>query len=265
MELFVHITGSVPRKSGSDAIELAKRTAYETARALLREKIGVVALAGGTPNEKTMPFDDEIIKAAADHLADTNETGILIRTVRHQSKWTNQVSDSARENLRLLAKRVYDESIPGDEYFGGEIRDAQAELADGAVVIGGSIGVKHIASLLIDSCPPKPVDEIFVKGLDGGLPPDMRARIDESRDWDSKADIRTVHEEKDCDRIAYAVASNIACRLRKREAVVQSETGQRSVDAKTNIWHYLNVGQIPNWLNAGINAIRLWLSKEGAG
>ena len=262
MELFVHITGSVPRESGLEAIDLTKRTAYETARALLREKIGVVALVGGTPNEKTMPFDDEIVKAAADHLAATNEAGVLIRTVRHQSKWTNQASDSVRENLRLLAKRVYDESIPGDEYFGGEIRDAQAELSDGAIVIGGSIGVKDTAKHFMDSCPPKPVDEIFVKGLAGGLPPDMRTRIDESRDWDSKADIRTVHEEKDCDRIAYAVASNIACRLRKPKAVVPAETGQRPVNAKTNVWHYLNVGQIPNWLNAGINAVRLWLSKE---
>ena len=62
MDLFVHITGSVPRECGSDAIALTKRTAYETARALLREKIGVVALVGATPNENTMPFDDEIIK-----------------------------------------------------------------------------------------------------------------------------------------------------------------------------------------------------------
>ena len=265
MELFVHITGSVPRKTDSDAIALTKRTVYETARALLREKIRVVALAGGTPNEKTMPFDDEIIKAAADHLADTSEAGFLIRTVRRQSDWMNRITDDTRANLRLLAEHVHDESIPDDEYFGGEIRDAQAQLADGAVVIGGSIGVKDTAKLLMDSCPPKPVDEIFVKGLAGGLPPDMRTRLDESRGWDSEADRRTVHEKGDCARIANAVASSIACRLRKRGAAAPLETEQASVDSKPTFWRRLKVNWLPPWISVAFRAVKFWESKDGVG
>lgn len=258
MEIFVHITGSVPRKSDSDAIALTKRTAYETARALLREKIGVVALVGGTPNEKTLPFDDEIIKAAADHLAATNETGVLIRTVRHQSNWMNHVSYEARAHLRLLANHILDEAIPGDQYFGGKIRKTQAELADGAVVIGGSIGVNHTADLFMDSRPPRPVDEIFVKGLAGGLPPDARTRIDESRDWNSKADSRTVHEERDCDRVAYAVASDIALRLRNGEPAAPVETEQEPINSNPESQRHVNASQAPHWVNVGINAAKFW-------
>ena len=261
MEFFVHITGSVPCESGSDTIALTKRTAYETARALLRKKIGVVALVGATPNAKTVPFDDEIIEAAADHLAETREAGVLIRTVRHQTKWMNRVSGDARANLGRLADHVKDESIPDDEYFGGEIRDAQARLSDAAVVIGGTRGVNDTARLFMDSCPPKPVDEIFVKGLVGGLPPDMRARIDESRGWDSGADRRTAHEEGDCARIAYAAASGIACQLRKREAAASAETERESVDAKPKFWHRIDVSQIPHWISAALNAAKFWENK----
>lgn len=255
MEIFVHITGSVSRKSDSDAIALTTQTAYETARALLREKIGVVALVGGTPNEKTLSFDDEIVKAAANHLAATNEAGVLIRTVRHQSNWMNHVSGEARAHLRLLANHVKGESIPGDEYFGGRIRETQAELADGAIVIGGSRGVKHTADLFMDSCPPKPVDEIFVKGLDGGLPSDTRTRIDESRDWDSKADNRTVHEENDCARVACAVASDIALRLRKREPAAPEEADeQRASGSKST--GLGTASQVSSLINTGINAAK---------
>ena len=258
MELFVHVTGSIPKESDSDAIALTKRTAYETARALLREKIGVVALVGATTNEKTIPFDDEIVKAVADHLVATNEAGILLKTVRHQPDWMNRVSDDVRTNLRLLANSVKGEPRPDDEYFGGEIREAQAELADGAIVIGGSIGVKHTASLFMDSCLPKPVDEIFVKGLTGGLPPDMRARIDESREWDSKSDNRTVHEQKDCERIANAVASDIAVRLRKREHASSVETEREPNDSNPNPPRDEGAGtsQTPHWINAAINAAK---------
>ena len=262
MDFFVHITGSVPRSSGSDAIALTQQTAYETARALLREKIGVVALVGGSPNEKTAAFDDEILQAAADHLNETRESGVLIQTVRHQTKWANRISDSARENLRLLANRARAESLPDDEYFGGDIRNAQAELSDGAVIIGGYIGVSQTAKLLMDARPPKPVDEIFVKGVGGGLSLDMRTRIDESRDWDSKADLRTVHEESDCARVAYAVASDIACILRKRANAVPSEIEQNAVDPKPKIWRRLNekANQIPPWTIAAIQSVKFWES-----
>ena len=263
MEFFVHITGSAPRSSGPDAIALTQRTAYETARALLREKIGVVALAGGSPNEKTAAFDDEVIKAAADHLKETDEAGVLIRTVRHQTKWMDRIGDGARENLRLLATRAHAESLPDDEYIGGGIRDAQAGLSDGAVVIGGYRGVIQTARLLMDSCPPKPVDEIFVKGIGGGLPPDMRTRIDEARDWDSKADLRTVHEESDCARVAHSVASGIACLLRKSAvAAVPTEIEQNAVESKPKIWRRLkeSANQIPPWIMAAIQSVKFWES-----
>ena len=234
MDFFVHITGSAPRSSGSDAIVLIQRTAYEMARALLREKIGVVALVGGSLNEKTAAFDDEILQAAADHLTETGEDGVLIQTVRHQTRWIDRIGDVARENLRLLANHARAESLPDDEYFGGDIRNAQAELSDGAIVIGGHRGVSQTARLLMDSRPPKPVDEIFVKGIGGGLSADVRTHIDESRDWDSKADLRTVHEESDCARIAYAVASDIALRLRKQAVAASGETKREALSMKNN-------------------------------
>ena len=98
MELFVHVTGSVPRESDSDAIALTKRTAYETARALLREKIGVGAPVGATPNEKTLPFDR--VKGSAnkwrgenhpafDELTDAKSMDVVIR-----GEWPHSVAGS---------------------------------------------------------------------------------------------------------------------------------------------------------------------------
>ena len=214
MKLFVHVTGSVPRKSGSDAVALTKRMAYKTERASLREKIGVVALAGGSPNEKTLSFDNEVIKAAVYRLKDMSEDGVLVRTVRHQVKWIDRVSDVARENLRLLAKRVCAKPTLDDEYTGGDIRNGQTELSDCAIAMGGYQGVvDDTARLLIESCPPKLADEIFVKGFARGLPADLRTRIDESRDWNSEADRRTAHKDDDCARVLARrrPASLLAC------------------------------------------------------
>ena len=99
----------------------------------------------------------------------------------------------------------------------------------------------------------------------GSLPPDMRTRIDESRGWDSEADRRTAHEEGDCARIAYAAASSIACRLRKREGAVSVETEQGAVDPKPKIWHRLKVSQVPRWVNVALNAAKFWENKDGVG
>ena len=211
----------------------------------------------------TAAFDDEILQAAADHLKETGEASVLVQTVRHQTKWVNRISDSTRENLRLLANRARAESLPEDEYFGGDIRNAQAELSDGAVIIGGHIGVSQTAKLLMDACPPKPVDEIFVKGVDGGLSLDMRTRIDESRDWDSKADLRTVHEESDCVQVAYAVASDIARCLRERDVAVSTKTERKEDGLKPSAWDRLKEAQLPSWVSVALHAVKFWGDKGG--
>lgn len=253
MEFFVHITGSVRRTSGPDAIALTQRTAYETARALLREKIGVVALVSGSSNKETVAFDDEIIKAAADHLKETDEVGILLQGVMHQTKRTYHISDDIRENLRLLSTHAHLESIPADEHIGRNIRNKQADLSDGAIVIGGYQGVFDTVKLLIYSCSPKPVDEIFVKGIDGGLPADMREVIDETRGWDSKADLRTVHEENDCARVAHSVASSLALCLRK-----QNDSAIIKTRRKPSVWDRLKSPQLPSWISVVIHFVKFW-------
>lgn len=233
MNLFVHITGSVPRANGSETVALAEQTAYETARALLRENIGVVALVGASSNDTTASFDDVIVRAASDHVRDTSETGIVIRTVRNRTRWQDRISDDTRECLSRLDGRIADEALPDDEYTGGSIRAAQARLSHGAVVIGGYRGVKETADLLMDAPQPKPVDELFVKGLTGGLPEDVRTSIDEARNWCSEADHRTVHQASDCARVAHRVANDMAKRLRANGASSnESQDESPSEDAK---------------------------------
>ena len=233
MNLFVHITGSVPRANGPETVALAEETAYRTARALLRKNIGVVALVGASSNDRTASFDDAIVRAAADHVRDTGEAGIVIRTVRHRTRWQDRISDCTRECLNRLDGRIADETLPDDEYTGGSIRSAQARQCSGAVIIGGYRGVKETADLLMDAPQPKPVDELFVKGLTGGLPEDVRTRIDEARNWSSEADRRTVHQTSDCARVAHWVANHMAKRLRANGAGSnEAQDGSPSEDAK---------------------------------
>ena len=227
MELFVHITGSVPRSAGPATVALVEQTAYQTARALLWQNIGVVALVGASPNDTTASFDDAIIRAAADHVRDTRVAGIVLRTVRHRTRWQARISDDTRERLTRLDRHIDGETLPDDEYTGGSIRDAQARLCDGAIIIGGYRGVKETADLLMESPQPKPVDELFVKGLTTGLPDDVRAKIDEARNWNGKADQRTVHQESDCARIAHCIADDIASLLRANDAA--SNAGQANL------------------------------------
>lgn len=261
MNLFVHITGSVPRANGSETVALAEQTAYETARALLRENIGVVALVGASPNDKTASFDDVIVRAAADHVRDTSETGIVIRTVRNRSRWQDRISDDIRECLSRLDGRIAGETLLDDEYIGGSIRDAQARLSSGAVVIGGYRGVKETADLLMNSLQPKPVDEIFIKGLTTGLPNDVRARIDKASSWNSEADRRTVHQAADCARVAHWVANDMAKRLRANCAASnESQDESPPEDAKptgrlATTRQVLLSSQLATWVGNALRAI----------
>ena len=269
MELFVHITGSTPRTDGPKIVVLVERTAYETARALLREKVGVVALVGASSNDATAHFDDAIVKAAADHVQDTGEAGIVIRTVRHQTVWMERISDETREYLDRLDGHISGESISDDEYTGNSIRQAQARLSDGAVTIGGYRGVHETARRLLTPCHEKPVDEIFVKGLSGGLPNDIRAQVDELRGWRSEADRRTVHHEPDCTRIAHWVARDMADRLRKAgnadcmAAAVSPQSGKQTIGNRRKAWNALSNNQVASWVGNFISAIRLWPASNG--
>lgn len=271
MDRFAHITGSVPRSAGPEIMALAEWTAYKTARSLLRKEIGLVALVGASPNDGSMAFDDAIVRAAADHCRETGELGIVIRTVRHRTRWAERISAATRANLTLLDNRIADEALSDDGYTGGAIRAAQARQSDGAIVIGGYRGVKETADLLMNERPPKPIDEIFVKGVAGGLPEDIRDRIDESWDWDSRADLRTVTQETDCARIAHRVAADMADRLRPGNETGKAIPGNSLPNAnepaksKPKMWYSLTIGQLPAWVGNGLSAIRLWLSGNGGG
>ena len=263
MDHFIHITGSVPCAAGLAVIALVEQTAYETARALLQRKIGVVALVGASANNATASFDNAVIGAAADHVRDTGETGIVIRTVRHRTKWPERISDATREHLARLSDHVHDQLLADDEYTGGAIRAAQAGLSDGAIVIGGYRGVKDTADLLMECCPPKPVEEILVKGLTGGLPEDVRSRIDASRKQNSEVDRRTVHQETDCARVAYGVAERIANRLRPASATPRAarNTAPRDDTKPTGrrhkAWHALKSNQMAAWAGNLLRVIGL--------
>ena len=261
MDYFVHITGSIPRRDGPEVAALAKQTAYETALALLRQQIGVVTLVGASANDATASFDDAVIKAAADYIRDTEEPGIVIRTVRHRTKWMERISDETRARLESLSGHIHDEALADDQYTGGAIREAQARLSHGAVIIGGYRGVKETADLLLASGPPRPIEEILVKGLTGGLPEDVREIIDASRDWNSEADRRTVHQNTDCARVAHWVADSIAKRLLTASAVsgetqaIRSKSAAQSSGCFAKIWNALISNQVATWFGNALRAI----------
>ena len=269
MDYFVHITGSVPRANGPEVVALVQHTAYETALALLRQEIGVVALVGASTNAAAASFDDAVIRAAADYIRDTGAPGIVIRTVRHRTKWMERIDDEVRASLGRLDGHITDEALADDQYTGGAIRAAQARLSHGAVVIGGYRGVNDTADLLLASCPPRPIEEILVKGLTGGLPEDVRDRIDESRGWNSAADCRTVHQNTDCARVAHWAADSIAKRLPTAGAVSGAAPDiAPQGDAKSNgrlakVWYALKSNQLAAWFG---NALRLiGLAQHGSG
>ena len=275
MKFFVHITGSVPLAAGPSVVELVNQTVYETAKELLRNDIGLVALVGASANDATAPFDSVIIKAAADHREVTGAEGIILRTVRHQTKWAERVDAKTRERLAQLRRHICGESLSDDDYTGGAIRAAQAGLSDGAIVIGGYRGVKHTADLM--HCPefgpanevprPKPVDEIFVAGLPGGMPEDIRSRIDEARGWNAYADNRTVVNAGDCARVAHWVAEQMRERLNASAASGENspdpQAGKESVALGRKIWYYIRGSNLAAWVGNGLSAIRIFRLGDG--
>lgn len=270
METFVHITGSAPLADGPEVVSLAQKSAYETARALLREGIGVVALVGASPNPSTAAFDDEIVRAAADHVRETSGSGIVIRTVRHRTKWMARIGESAKECLDRLDSRVEGETIADDAYTGGTIREYQARLSDGAIVIGGYRGVKETADIMLAAQPRKPVDEIFVKGLSSGLPEDVRDIIDESRSWNSEADQRTVISELDCGKVAQRIASRMKESLREHANTPQTAAHPRRSKRKLatlgrGTWRHITESQLAMWISNALRAISLMKPDGGSG
>ncbi len=277
MESFIHITGSVPSTDGPSVADLVERTVYETARELLRNEIGLVALVGASTNNATASFDRVIIKAAADHLVVTGEQGIILWTVRHRTKWAERIDAETQERLTQLRRHINDESLPDDDYTGGNIRAAQAGLSDGAIIIGGGRGVKHTADLMAwpesgpagEPSPPKPLDEIFVAGLSGGLPEDIRYRIDEGRGWNANADNRTVVNADDCARVAHWVAGQMRERLKASAAgggnSLEPQASGNPVAPKRKIWYLVGSSTLAIWCGNAINAIfrALGLGNEG--
>lgn len=275
MEYFIHITGSVPSAAGPSVAELVNRTVYETARELLRNEIGLVALVGASSNDSTMPFDYHIINAAADHAQVTGEAGIILRTVRHQTRWAERVDAETRERLAQLSRHISGTSLADDDYTGGAIRLAQARLSDGAIIIGGGRGVKHTADLMArpestptnDAPPPKPVDEIFVAGLPGGLPADLRSELDQARGWNAYADNRTVVKAEDCPRVAHWIAEQMRERLKASAAAgenpLESQDFVEPVASRRKIWYFMGSSTLATWCGNAINALRVFVSGSG--
>ena len=274
MEYFIHITGSVSISAGPSVAELVNQTVYETARELLRNEIGLVALVGASSNEATAPYDHHIIKAAADHKEVTGASGIILRTVRHQTKWAERVDAETRERLAQLSRHICGAFLADDDYTGGAIRLAQARLSDGAIIIGGGRGVKHTADLMHwpetgpanEAPPPKPVDEILVAGLPGGLPADIRNGLDQARGWNAYADNRTVISAADCPRVAHWVAGQMRERLKASAAGENSPDSQDSREAVAlgrKIWYSVRSSTFAAWCGNAISALRVFLSGSG--
>ena len=213
MKKFIHITGSIPRNSDDAHIELTRDIFYTTATCLLQSGFGVVALVGSSVNDKTIGFDDEIIQAAADYVQATSPTGVLIKTVRNRDKWTNQVSQKTLRKLIQIRNHIEDEALPQMDAFGGQIREAQCNASDGAIVIGGLQGVNHTARMLMDEKPPKPIVEIFIPFIHNkniGLQDDIREELNERNNWRSHADSLTITESSDVSRVSIYAVSHIA-------------------------------------------------------
>lgn len=253
MDRFIHITGSIPNRDGVVITALAKQAAYETALALLQKGTGLVALVGASANSNTTSLDDEIIRAAAEYVQSAVEPGIVIQTVRHNTKWAQRISDETRDHLDQLANNSESRVVADGEYTGGTIRKTQAELSHGAIVIGGYKGVKDTAELLMRCNPPKPIEEIIISGQTGGLPDDIRAQIDASRGRKSEPDRQTIKSSKDCTRAAVWTASSIVKRLQTNVAKSDPK------DSHPKAWGLLKSKQAPAWVGLILRAIGLIL------
>ena len=273
MDYYVQITGSIPKSNGKDVIALTTEVAGEVAKALMNEGIGVVALVGASQNEETVPFDDEIVKAAAEYVRDAAPTGIVIRTVRNRDKWLQRVALETQSHLEQLRDHIEDEALAAKDATGGEgIRPAQARAADGAIVIGGTTGVYNTARLLMAETPPKPVDEIRVKGLTGGLDDTTRDQLEEHRNWVSRAENRTVFQRSDISRVARSTAVQMAKELVARQTAIADAVSNENADNESprqpwpkKVRHSAMSATTAAWANVVTGITRLILRTTGGG
>ena len=144
---FIHITGSVPVESPDEDLALTRGFVRELTAEILGLDGGLVVLVTkGEPNS-TIPFSWDIIAATAG-FESTHQAGrTLLRTVR-RADYQAVLSESQKEMLSWMARRIEDITIPTYLWTGGVIRERQAEQADAAIVIGGSKGVEDTAALM---------------------------------------------------------------------------------------------------------------------
>ena len=144
---FIHITGSVPVESPSEDLALTRGFVRELTSEILRLDGGLVVLISrGEPNS-TIPFSWDII-AATDEFEGTYQSNrILLKTVR-RADYQAVLSESQKEMLSRMARRIEDITIPTYHWTGGVIRERQAGQADAAITIGGSRGVEDTAVLM---------------------------------------------------------------------------------------------------------------------
>lgn len=142
---FVHITGSLPRESEEQDITLARLLVQGLAREILGKEGGLVVLINSGQANSTVPFDWDILEAAAKFESIYRTNRILLQTVRHP-RWRDVLSDGQREILNTLSENTRENPAP--RWVGGRIRETQAELTDAAITIGGGIGVEDTAAML---------------------------------------------------------------------------------------------------------------------
>lgn len=245
MQKFIHITGSIRIQDGEAVVGLGRQTAYAIARELLRRDIGMVTLVGATPNPSTAAFSDLVMKAAAEHAEITEATGICIKAVANSATWQTKLTEEVIKYRDTLGHRIHIEDIPDTEYIGGNIRQVQTDLSDGAVIIGGTRGVTQTTRLLTERQQPAPVVEITIPGCSSGLPEDLRERL--ALQWPN-ASTRTIIKEENIPRVAHAVAEFIHQELAKIGA-----SGPESEISPTKQKGGQTTGEKLGWLNFGTN------------
>ena len=144
---FIHITGSVPVESPSEDLALTRGFVRELTAEILGLDGGLVVLVNkGEPNS-TIPFSWDIITATAEFESTYQAERTLLKTVR-RADYQAVLSESQKEMLSQMARKVEDITIPTYHWTGGAIREQQAGQADAAITIGGSRGVEDTAALM---------------------------------------------------------------------------------------------------------------------
>lgn len=245
MQKFIDITGSIPMQDGEAVINLGRQTAYSIARELLRQDFGIVTLIGASPNPSTAAFSDLVMKAAADHAKVTDAPATCIKAVANSATWQTNLTEEVIKYLETLGQRLHIEDIPNTEYTGGTIRQLQANLSDGAIIIGGTRGSTHTTRLLTERQEPAPVVEVTIAGCSSGLPEDLRERL--AVQWPN-ASTRSIIKDESIPRVAHAVAAFIQQELTKLGASnpeAESDPTEQK-DGKTT-------AEKLGWLNFGTN------------